>query len=555
MRFSAAIVLMTALTGLHAAGQDAGALPHTTKEGRLAPLLANLGSLRVPVTTRNPEAQQYFNQGMRLVYGFNHAEALRSFREAARLDDSCAMAHWGQALALAPNINDSAIGPDREQQGYHAIREAVKRNAAASEKEKALIDALQPRFAVKVASGGREELNTAYASAMKKVWSKFPEDPDVAVLYADAVMNTRPWNYWTRDGKPQPGIAEARQALEKAIRQHPDHPGAHHTYIHLIEASDEVDLAVPSADRLGGLMPGAGHLVHMPSHVYIRVGRYADAAAANIAAIRADEDYITQCRAQGIYPAAYYPHNIHFLAAAHVMEGRSADALTAARKAALKHDHAAPEELQGFGQILESLPMLTMVRFGNWGAIEKAPEPEARRLFVRAMYHFARGMGFSATQQPALAKEALDSADRLASSAELTNTKIMGLNPLSDIAAIATSMLRGDLASKAGRHEEAIAAFRRAVEIEDGLLYSEPPDWPIPPRQYLAHAFLAAEKPADAERVYREDLKRHRSNGWSLKGLEESLRRQGKTAEAERVHEEFRRAWQRADVHLPASRF
>ena len=555
MHFSAGIVLMIALPGWQAAGQDAVALQHTTKEGRLAPLLKDLGDLHVSVTTRNPESQKYFDQGMRLLYGFNHAEALRSFREAARLDDSCAMAYWGQALALAPNINDPAIGADREQQGYDAIREAAKRRAAANEKEQALIDALQARFAAGVASGDREQLNTAYASAMKNVWSKFPQDPDVAVLYADAVMNTRPWDYWTRDGKPQPGIREAKVALEQAIRQYPDHPGARHIYIHLMEASDEVDLAVPSADRLGRLMPGAGHLVHMPSHVYIRVGRYADAAAANIAAIRADEDYITQCRAQGIYPAAYYPHNIHFLAAAHVMEGRSADALAAARKARLKHGHALPQELEGFAQILEALPLLAMVRFGQWDAIERETEPAAGPPFVRAMYHFARGMAFSAAGQPARAKQALESSDRLASGSEIRDTMIWGLNSLADIASIGTSILRGDIASKAGRHGDAITAFQRAVDIEDDLLYSEPPDWPIPPRHYLAHAYLVAGQPANAERVYREDLKRHRNNGWSLKGLEESLRRQGKTADADRVHEYFQRAWQRADVHLTASRF
>jgi tetratricopeptide (TPR) repeat protein len=539
-----------------AAPQGAASLKHTTSDGRLAPLLDNLGNLHVPVTTKNADAQKFFDQGMRLLYGFNHAEALRSFREAARNDDSCAMAYWGQALALAPNINDSAIGPDREQQGYEAIREALKRKSNASPKEQALIGALAARFAEKPPEGGdRKELNAAYARAMEQVWSRFPDDPNVATLYADAVMNTRPWDYWTKDGKPQPGIANARAALERTIREYPDHPGGHHIYIHLMEASDHIDLAVPSADRLGPMVPGAGHLVHMPSHVYIRVGRYLDAAAANRKAIAADEDYITQCRAQGIYPAAYYPHNIHFLAAALVMAGRSAEAMQAARKASARHGHEVPEELAGFAQLLEALPLLTMVRFGQWAAIEKEAGPAADQPFVRSLYHVARGMAFSATGRPGPAQAELALAQQQAFRPVLKSMKIFDLNSLAEIAEIGVWMLRGDLAEKAGQSDEAVAAFRRAVDIDDSLLYSEPPDWFIPPRQYLAHAYLSAGNAAEAERVYREDLKRHRNNGWALRGLEESLRKQGKTAEADRVRADFERAWRQADVRLSGSRF
>jgi tetratricopeptide (TPR) repeat protein len=551
----------------------------TTTDGRLAPLLASLGTLHMPVTTKHGDAQKYFDQGIRLIYGFNHAEALRSFREAARIDKDCAIAYWGQALALAPNINDSAIGPDREQQGYDAIRDALKRRRQANPKERALIDALASRFAAKPPSGDRQAMNQAYARAMDKVWRRFPKDPDVAVLYADAVMNTRPWNYWTKDGKPQPGVEKARMALESTIQAFPDHPGALHLYIHLLEASDHVDQAVPSADRLGPLMPGAGHLVHMPSHIYIRVGRYRDAVEANIKAIKADEDYITQCRAQGIYPAAYYPHNIHFLAMALVMEGRREEALQAVRKAASQHDHDVPKGLLGFANLLEALSAIVMVRFGQWQDILNSPEPAGGQPFVSAMHHFARGMAFSAAGRtaearaeaaslerlagdPALRDQARirrgrsrPTSERLAGDPALKDQKVLDLNSLADIAQIAVAMLRGDMAQKAGQFDEAIAAFRRAVEIEDGLLYSEPPDWFIPPRQYLADAYLAAGKLTEAERVYREDLKRHRANGWSLRGLEQTLRKQGKTAEAERIRAEFERAWQRADIKLAASRF
>jgi tetratricopeptide (TPR) repeat protein len=546
------ILLLAAVACL---SQQTEQLRHTTSDGRLAPILANLGTLHVPVTTKHSDAQKYFDQGVRLLYGFNHAEALRSFREAARIDDSCAMAYWGQALALAPNINDSAIGPDREQQGYDAIREALKRRHNANAKEQALIDALTVRFAEKPPEGDRQSLNQAYASALKKVRKRFPKDPDVAVLYADAVMNTRPWDYWTKDGKPQPGIQNAKAALEQTMQRFPDHPGALHIYIHLVEASDHVDQAVSAADRLGSLMPGAGHIVHMPSHVYIRVGRYGDAADANVKAIKADEAYITQCRAQGIYPAGYYPHNVHFLAAAVVMEGRRDEALRAARKAASIHNHDVPEGLVGFAHLLEALPALVMVRFGQWGDILTMPKPSEGRPFVSAMHHFARGMALSATGKRDGAEAELAALEAIAHGSAIKAFKILDVNSLGDIAPIGVAMLRGDIAEKARAYDLALREFRRAVELEDRLLYSEPPEWFLQPRQYLGNAYLQAGKLQDAERVFREDLRRHRGNGWALRGLEQSLRGQGRTAEANDVNRQFARAWKRADIELTAARF
>ena len=530
-------------------------LKQTTTDGRLAPLLSNLGSLHVPITTDSADAQKYFNQGMRLLYGFNHAESLRSFREAARIDENCAMCFWGQALALAPNINDSAIGPDREQQGYDAIRKALKRRNRARDKERALIDALAARFAGKPPGGDRTALNQAYAKQMEKVWLRFAADPDVATLYADAVMNTRPWDYWKKDGTPQPGIVSAKAALDRTIERFPTHPGALHIYIHLVEASDHVDSAEPFADRLGSLMPGAGHLVHMPSHVYIRIGRYGDAADANVRAIKADEDYISQCRAQGIYPAGYYPHNVHFLAAAVVMEGRRNEALRAARKAAAVHHHDVPEGLVGFAHLLEALPLLVMVRFGQWDEILAGDRRSEAPAFVTAMDRFARGMASSAKGRPTEAKAELAALEKIANGPALENLKIMDVNSLGDIAPIAVAMLRGDIAEKAGSYDVAVAEFRRAADMEDALLYSEPPEWFLQPRQYLGHAYLRAGKLQEAERVYREDLKRHRGNGWALMGLEQTLRKQGRVAEADAVHQDFQHAWKRADVQITASRF
>ncbi len=530
-------------------------LAQTTRDGRLAPLLANLGNLHSPVTTKSREAQRYFDQGLTLVYGFNHAEAVRSFREAARLDPNCAMAYWGQALALAPNINDPAIGPDREKQGYDAMQEALRRKARSSARERALVDALAQRFAAE-APQDRAPLNLAYAKAMTGVYKEFARDPDVAALYADAVMNTRPWDYWTKDSQPRPGIAEVRTALERAIRACPNHAGARHLYIHLMEASDEVDLAVPSADLLGGLVPAAGHLVHMPAHIYIRVGRYADAANANVKAIAADEDYITQCRAQGIYPAAYYPHNIHFLNAALMMDGRRTKAIDSARKVAAQHDHSAMHEPGfAFTHLLKTLPLLTMVRFGMWDDILREPEPPADQPFGIAMSHFARGFAHSAQGRSADAASELAALQKAAADPVLKDMKIFELNSLAQLGEIAAAMLEGEVAEKRGNGEAAIAAYTRAVEMEDSLLYSEPPDWPLPPRQYLGEAYLAAGRSKEAERTYREDLKRHRANGWSLHGLEKALRAQGKVAEADEVHRRFERAWQRAGLPLQASRF
>jgi tetratricopeptide (TPR) repeat protein len=524
-------------------------------DGRLAPRLKNIGDLHAPITTKSPDAQAYFNQGLTLVYGFNHAEALRSFKEAARLDPACAMTYWGQALALAPNINDPAIGPDREQQGYDAITESTKRRSQAGPREQALIDALAARFSA-AKDRERKALNDAYAEAMAKAYKSYSDDPDIATLYADAVMNTMPWNYWATGGKARPGIPEARAALEKAIRDHPNHAGANHQYIHLMEASDEVDLTVPSADRLGGLVPAAGHLVHMPAHTYIRVGRYADAAAANVKAIAADEDYITQCRAQGMYPAAYYPHNIHFLNAALSMDGRAKEALESARKVAGKHDHEAMST-PGFAfvHVLKTMPVMTMVRFGKWDELLKEPEPSTDRIFGRAVRHFGRGFAYSGTGKPQEAGEELASLKKLAGDKSLVDLKINEANPLSKLAEIAVAMLDGNIYQAAGTHAQAIASFRRAVQIDDDLIYSEPPDWALSPRPYLGNALMAAGRIPEAVQVYREDLKRHRANGWSLFGLEQCLRKQGKTREANEAKADFQKAWSRADVQLSRSRF
>jgi len=529
-------------------------LSDRTHDGRLSPVLKNLGNYHREISTASAGAQKFFDQGLILVYGFNHAEALRSFQEAARLDPKCGMAYWGQALALAPNINDSAIGPDREQQAQQAIQKALANKTGLLPVETGLVDALAARFTPD-AKPDRKKLNQAYADAMKALYQSFPEDPDVATLYADAVMNTMPWDYWTKDGKPKAGIPEAVAALQVAIRVSPDHPGAHHIYIHAVEASPDPDRAVPSAEKLGGLVPGAGHLVHMPSHIFIRVGRYHEASETNVRAIAADEDYITQCRAQGIYPAAYYPHNVHFLSVTLAMEGRSQDTLEAAKKVATRHTHEHMQEPGfGFPHLLRSIPYFAMIRFGKWDEILSQPDPGQDSKFVRLIWHYARGCARLARQGVKPASEELAQLRALAKDPSLAELKIFDLNDLAKLAAIAENLLAGEIAAKSKRTDEAIALVKKAAEIEDNLLYSEPPDWPVPPRHILGAILLEAGRAAEAERVFREDLTRHRDNGWSLRGLAESLKAQGKTGEAAAVEERFRKAWARADVSISSSR-
>jgi tetratricopeptide (TPR) repeat protein len=394
----------------------------------------------------------------------------------------------------------------------------------------------------------------AYASAMMKVYERFPSDPDVATLYAGAVMETMPWDYYAKDGKPKPPMVPAIRALEKTIAANPDHPGAHHYYIHAVEASPAPDLAVPSAEKLPSLVPGAGHLVHMPAHIFIRVGRYDDAARANYQAIKADEDYITACRAQGIYPVTLYPHNVHFLSAALAFEGRSRETMEAAKK--VGHLHG-PEEMKdesfAFPHMLYGVADLARVRFGMWEEILQSPRPMGSD-FHRAMWHFARGMAFAATRRAGDGSAELAALRSLAALPAFARLKIFDVNSLADLAAIAVDVLAAEIDARQGRFDAAIPLLRRAVAREDALLYSEPPDWPNPVRHNLGAVLLEAGKAVDAEKVFLEDLVRHRNNGWALMGLARALEMQGKTREAAAALARFEKAWARADIRINSSR-
>ena len=521
-------------------------------QDRIAPLLKGVGGLHHPVTTSSPEAQKYFDQGLTLLYAFNHLESERSFRQVAQLDPGCAMAYWGQALALGPNINDPVPDAEREQKAYQAIQKAVSLSGTASPPERALIGALARRYA---AQPDRQALNLAYAEAMEKVAEGYPEDPDIQVLYADALMNTTPWDYWLKGGVPKPLTKKVLAALDNVMEKHPNHPGAHHFHIHAVEAVDP-DRAEASADKLGGLVPVAGHLVHMPGHIYIRVGRYEDAAEANRKAITADESYITQCRAQGLYPIGYYPHNIHFLWAALTMQGKGHEAIETARKAASKHTSEHMHQ-PGFGlpHLLRAVPMFALVRFGKFDQVLAEPEPGESMQFARGIRHFGRGMAFRAGDYVAAAEKELLALREIAAQRELAKLKVFDVNTLSSLLQIATNVLAAEIEAAKGNFDQAERLLREAVASEDALLYTEPPDWPQPVRHSLGAVLLDAGRPADAAKVYREDLVRHRGNGWALFGLMESLRAQGKTAEAAKVEKEFRNAWAKADIQLTASRF
>jgi len=541
------LVLAIVLGPTRSTGQDISGEP----DAPVAPRLQNLGTLHHPVTTDVEGTQPFFDQGLRLTYAFNHAEAIRAFREASRLDPDCAMAYWGEALALGPNINDP-MPHERELEAYAAIQKAVRLKSHASERERAYIDALAARYSNRE-DADRAALDAAYASAMGELAKRYPDDPDAVTLYGAAIMETMPWDYWTADHQPRPGITDAIAAFEAVITSHPDHPGAHHYYIHVVEASRDPDRGVPSADKLGGLMPAAGHLVHMPAHIYVRVGRYADAYEANVRAIAADEDYLAQCQAQGLYPIGYYPHNIHFLWTAATFEGRSEIAIDSARKLADKVPHHALAEFHALEDFLVT-PYYAFVRFGRWGDMLSEPLPADDLVFTRGIWHYGRGIAFTAIGQLSRAADELSSLEQLSRDPSLEDL-VVNLAPAEEILAIAAKVLAGELHAKQGHFDEAIRVLEEAVALEDGLPYSEPPPWHQPARHVLGAVLLEAARPGEAEAAYRADLEWNRDNGWSLYGLVQSLRMQGKTVEAAEVQEKFERAWARADVSLTSSRF
>jgi len=459
------------------------------------------------------------------------------------------MAYWGAALVLGPNIN-APMDAANEPKALELVQKAASLKSRASLREQAYIDALTKRYSGRAED--RVARDRAYADAMRTVQQRFPNDLDAATLYVESMMDLRPWGYWTRDGRPYEGTAEIVALTENIMARNPRHPGALHLYIHLMEAN-EAGKAEPAADRLLTLMPAAGHMVHMPAHIYQRVGRYSDAAKSNELAIAADEDYISQCRAQGLYPMAYYPHNLHFLWFAATADGRSRLAIESARKTASRVDDEtlkAVPLLAGFRVV----PYYALTRFGKWDEMLREPEPPATSAYLRGMWHYNRGISFVAKGQRDNAERELDKLKEILKDPSLDNP-LFSLNTGRAVISIAPEVLAAEIEASRKDYDDAIAHLERAVRLEDALVYTEPAEWHYPPRHALGAVLLEAKRPAEAETVYWEDLRRNRENGWALFGLMQALKAQGKNDEAALVEARFKKAWSRADVTPTASRF
>lgn len=505
-----------------------------------ATLMTGLGDLHHPVSTRNTQAQQFFDQGLRLIYAFNHDEAARSFKRATELDPKLAMAYWGIAEAVGPNYNDPA-SEDRFKQAHEAIQKAVDLATSASPSEQDYIQAMAKRFPADPKSDLKKAAEE-YRDAMRDVVKKYPDDLDAATLFAESAMNLHPWGLWHVDGSPEEGTEEIISTLEAVLKRDPNHLGAVHYYIHAVEASPSPQRALAGADRLAALAPAAGHIVHMPAHIYIRTGDYQAAVKTNQDAANADRTYIKSSGAQGLYPAMYYSHNLHFIASAASMNGDYAEATRAANMLAA---HVGPmvkdmPPLEAF----MTIPMAVNVRFQKWDEILRTPQPAADRQVTTTYWHFARGMALAGTGKMAEAEKERNALSAIADATPADAIFAMPFNnKTKDILKIATNVLGAkiDLAKK--NNADAVAKLREAVTVQDSLRYGEPPDWFSPVREMLGAALLMGGNNAEAEKVFREDLDRNPRNPRSLFGLQQALKAQGRTYDAGLVEGQFRRSW------------
>jgi tetratricopeptide (TPR) repeat protein len=519
---------------------------HTpTPKAEAAVHVAGMGSHHHPVSTTNPAAQQFFDQGLSFVYAFNHDEAIRSFKKAAELDPQMAMAYWGIALALGPNINLD-VDPEREKAAYDAAQRALALATKSPENERAYIEALVKRYSVDP-KADLKQLAVEYKQAMGELVKRYPDDLDAATLYAESAMNLRPWKLWSADGKPAEGTEEIVAVLESVLRRNPNHIGAIHYYIHAVEASNNPERALAYAPKLPTLVPAAGHLVHMPAHIYHRTGDYEAAALSNKDAAKADEAYIKASGTKGLYPLMYYTHNLHFLAIAESTAGRFVEAMTAAKQL---EAHVEPNlkqmpMLEGF----MTVSPLVLVQFHRWQDIGKLPQPGAGRPGQKALWHFARGMAHEATGRIAEAER--EHAALVETSKAIPAEASFSLNSASKVVKIAEHVLAGRIAmNKAGDSKSGIEQLRNAVALEDTLAYDEPQAWFLPARIWLGGALMKSGDYAAAEEVFRADLQRNKRNGRSLFGLTESLKAQGKTYASALVKREFEAAWKNADTTL-----
>jgi tetratricopeptide (TPR) repeat protein len=553
MRALTIAILSIILPTLSGCAKEESLLDVVTRAG--APLFDGMGDHSHPITTDVAYTQRYFDQGLTIDFAFNHAESARSFKAAQTLDPQCAMCFWGEALALGPNINVTSNGAvimaDHDRLAAHAaIQKALTLKHTASQQEQDYIDALATRYNGDPTTE-RGPLDQQYVAAMRNLTLKYPQDDDAASLFAEAIMNTMPWDYWIDADNPKPLAQEAIVILEAVLQRNPFHPMALHLYIHAVESSSEPERAEQPADRLINQVPGAGHLVHMPSHIYYRIGRYADASRANELAAAVDEKYIAACNAQGFYPAAYYPHNIHFLWSSSSMEGRSAVAIEAGKKVANNVKIEMIDQFPGV-EFFKTIPIQSLVQFGLWDEILKEDPPAERLEYANGIWHYARAVAFANKGEIEKAR-----AEQAAISTFKENQDILFLDsisyPASMLLQIAEALASGEIALAGNDPESAISHFTSAVAIQDKLPYTEPPFWYYPSRLSLGKALLASNLAAQAEQVYQRNLERYPRNGWALYGLMLALSAQGKETSA--VAARFDTVWANADVTLTASRF
>lgn len=523
--------------------------PEVTPVG--ATLLEGLGNYSMPITTSKPEAQRWFDQGLALTYGFNHDAAERSFLKAVEIDPDCAMCWWGSALVLGPHVN-AAMDPANNQPAWYRLQRAQQVASGASEREQAYIRALGARYAQHPPED-RRPLDQAYAEAMTELVRQYPDDLDAATLAAESLMDLQPWEYWDREGRPLGNTEQIVARLESVIDRNPDHAGALHLYIHAVEASDQPERGAAAADRLRELVPGSGHLVHMPAHIYARVGRYHDAVIANQMAIAADDAYLATCRPQpGVYPLGYVPHNHHFLWFAATMQGSSKIARDAAEATGERTSDPQLIRTPGFEamQLFALTPLFADLRFGLWEEIEAVPRPPRDLPYMVAMWEYAQGV--AAARQGDLDRARAHHAALVEATQDPTieAMKVWDRYSLIYGVRIGERVLAAHIARGEKRHDAAVAALTEAVTIEDQIPYDEPPGWHAPVRQTLGAVLLEGGEPQRAEAVFREELRRNPENGWSLFGLEQALRAQRRAQEADEVHERFERAWAHADVNL-----
>ncbi len=532
-----------ALCAARALPAQESALTAAEAAGR-TPLYDNLGSYHMQITTGSAVAQKYFDQGLRLTYGFNHDEAIKSFREGIRADSACAMCWFGVAYALGPNINvpmdTAAVAP-----AWEAVQQAMRHAGWTTKREQAYISALVKRYSPGPVAD-RAGLDSAWARAIGEVARKYPTDNDAQVLYAEALMDLRPWNYWSNAGKPRaPSTLETVQVLERVLKRTQDHPGACHFYIHAIEASTFPQRAVPCAERLGSLVPGAGHLVHMPTHIYMRLGRWEDAVEHNAHAVHVDQQYVEARHPTGVYPVGYVPHNYHVMWEALLMLGRSADAMKAARDIQARVPVEVVRMIPPF-EYYSPVALLTMVRFSRWDDALKEPAPAPELRYTTGLWHYARGLAFAAKGLQDSAAVEHDSVVAIA--ANFPAEQLANLNSARTLLRIAERHLAADLAARRQHTDEAVSALHQGIALEDELTYDEPTAWVIPLRQPLGELLLSAGRAREAEKAFRADLVRYPRNGWSLYGLARALEAQGRTGEARKVKAQLELVWEGADV-------